>query len=230
MICHVAGDRALQGHPVERAIRAVLVVDIVESVRLIEQDEEGAIARWLSLVNHVEADLLAAGEGRLVKCLGDGMLMEFGDVRAALSVAFAIRHASKRLNFGVAPDRQMLLRMGIEISDVIIDQRDLYGRGVNLANRLASLAGPDEIVISAEVRDRLTPVLDADIEDLGECYLKHVEAPVRAYRIGPPGPAAGDHARLLVGRTAADARGHPVHRARRHRRTSTCSVRFWPRR
>ncbi len=187
-IRHIAGGRPLLGHPVERAIRTVLVVDIVELVRLIEQDEEGAVARWLSLVNHVEADLLAAGEGRLVKCLGDGMLMEFGDVRAAVSAALAIRHASKRLNFGVTPDRQMLLRMGIEISDVIIDQRDLYGRGVNLATRLATLAGPDEIVISAEVRDRLTPVLDADVEDLGECYLKHVEAPVRAYRIGPPGP------------------------------------------
>jgi adenylate cyclase len=184
----LADRKRLLGHPVERAIRAVLVVDIVESVRLIELDEEGAIARWLSLVNHVEADLLAAAEGRLVKCLGDGMLLEFGNVRGAVSVAFAIQHASKRLNFGVAPDRQMLLRMGIEISDVIIDQRDVYGRGVNLASRLASLAGPDEIVVSAQVRDRLTPVLDADVEDLGECYLKHVEAPVRAYRIGPPGP------------------------------------------
>ena len=178
----------LLDHPVERAIRTVLVVDIVELVRLIELDEDGTIARWLSLVNQVEADLLATAEGRLVKCLGDGMLLEFGDVRAAVSVAFAIQHASKRLNFGVAPDRQMLLRMGIEISDVIIDQRDVYGRGVNLATRLASLAGPDEIVVSAQVRDRLTPVLDADVEDLGECYLKHVEAPVRAYRIGPPGP------------------------------------------
>jgi class 3 adenylate cyclase/TolB-like protein len=183
-----ADRKRLLGHPVERAIRTVLVVDIVESVRLIELDEEGAIARWLSLVNHVEADLLATAEGRLVKCLGDGMLLEFSNVQKAVSVAFAIRHASKRLNFGVAPDRHMLLRMGIEISDVIIDQRDVYGHGVNLASRLASLAGPDEIVVSAQVRDRLTPVLDADVEDLGECYLKHVEAPVRAYRIGPPGP------------------------------------------
>jgi adenylate cyclase len=183
-----ADRKRLLGHPVERAIRTVLVVDIVESVRLIELDEEGAIARWLSLVNHVEADLLATAEGRLVKCLGDGMLLEFSNVQKAVSVAFAIQHASKRLNFGVAPDRHMLLRMGIEISDVIIDQRDVYGHGVNLASRLASLAGPDEIVVSAQVRDRLTPVLDADVEDLGECYLKHVEAPVRAYRIGPPGP------------------------------------------
>jgi adenylate cyclase len=175
-------------HCIERAVRAVLVIDVVESVRLIEQDEEGTIARWLGLVNHVETDLLAAGDGRLVKCLGDGMLLEFADSRAAVAIAFAIRHAAKRLNFGLPAERQMLLRMGIEISDVIIESRDVYGHGVNLATRLASLAGPDEIVISARVRDQITPVLDADIEDLGDCYLKHVQQPVRAYRVGPPGP------------------------------------------
>jgi adenylate cyclase len=178
----------LLGPCIERAVRAVLVIDVVESVRLIEQDEEGVIARWLGLVNHVEADLLAAGEGRLVKCLGDGMLLEFLDSRSAVASAFAIRHAAKRLNFGLPAERQMLLRMGIEISDVIIESRDVYGHGVNLATRLASLAGPDEIVVSARVRDQITPILDADVEDLGECYLKHMQQPVRAYRIGPPGP------------------------------------------
>lgn len=183
-----AWQLASLAHSIERAVRAVLVVDVVESVRLIEQDEEGTIARWLGLVNHVEADLLAAGEGRLVKCLGDGMLLEFADSRSAVATAFAIRHAAKRLNFGVPAERQMLLRMGIEISDVIIESRDVYGHGVNLATRLASLAGPDEIVVSARVRDQITPVLDADIEDLGDCYLKHIQQPVRAYRIGPPGP------------------------------------------
>jgi adenylate cyclase len=169
------------------SVRAVLVVDVVESVRLIEQDEEGVIARWLSLVNYVEADLLAAGEGRLVKYLGDGMLLAFADVRVAVSAALAIQHASKRQNFGVPPERQILLRIGIEITDVIIEGHDVYGHGVNLATRLASIAGPGEIVISAQVRDQITPILDADIEDLGDCFLKHVQHPVRAYRIGRRG-------------------------------------------
>jgi len=183
-----AGQELLFARPVERATRAVLVVDVVESVRLIEQDEEGVLARWLSLVDHVETDLLAAGAGRLVKHLGDGMLLEFNDARTAASVAFAIQHASKRQNFGLPPDRQMLLRMGIETGNVIVEARDVYGHGVNLATRLASLAGPGEIVVSAQVREQLTPILDADVEDLGECFLKHVQHPVRAYRIGPPGP------------------------------------------
>jgi len=186
---HLAGTATPRlPHSIERATRAVLVVDVVESVRLVEQDEEGVIAHWLALVRHVETDLLGAGGGRLVKCLGDGMLLEFTDARGAVSMAFAIRHASKRLNFGLPADRQMLLRMGIEVSDVIIESRDVYGHGVNLANRLASLAGPDEVVISARVRDQITPVLDADIEDLGDCYLKHVQQPIRAYRVGPAGP------------------------------------------
>ena len=67
-------------------------------------------------------------------------------------------------------------------------KHDLYGRGVNRAARLVTLAGPGEIVISAAVREQLTPILDADVEDLGECFLKHVKHPVRAFRIGPPGP------------------------------------------
>jgi TolB-like protein/tetratricopeptide (TPR) repeat protein len=82
----------------------------------------------------------------------------------------------------------MRLRIGLEVSDVIIEPDDVLGRGVNLAARLMTLAGPGEIVISARVRDQLTPDLDADIEDLGDCYLRHLPDPVRAYRIGPPGP------------------------------------------
>ncbi len=133
----------------QHATRAVLLIDLVESVRLIEQDEEGVVARWLGWVEYIEKIVLPACGGRLVKRLGDGMLLEFAQVQAALSAAFAIQHASNRENTGRPPEQQMLLRMGIEISDVIVDEHDLYGRGVNLAARLATLAGPGEIVVSA---------------------------------------------------------------------------------
>ena len=86
------------------------------------------------------------------------MLLAFEDVREAMSAAFAIQHASKRQSFGVPPERQILLRIGIEITDVIMEGHDIYGHGVNLATRLASVAGPSEIVISARVRDQITPV------------------------------------------------------------------------
>jgi adenylate cyclase len=171
-----------------RALRAVLVVDIVESVRLIERDEEGVVARWLGFVDHIERDVLPAGGGRLVKQLGDGLLAEFRDALAAVRAAFAIQEASRRANAGLGEEQQMLLRIGIELSDVIIARHDVYGHGVNVATRLAALAGPGETVVSGYVRDQLTATLDAEIEDLGECFLKHVQRVVRAYRVGPPGP------------------------------------------
>lgn len=173
---------------VEHATRAVLFVDVVESVRLIEQDEVDTLSRWLAFVDHVEAEMLPELGGHLVKRLGDGMLLEFPDSRTAMAVAFALRHAINRYNRGLPPDRQLMLRIGGQISDVIVDKDDVYGRGVNLATRLTSLAGPNEIVVSSQVRSELTPMLDADIEDLGECFLKHIKEPVRAYRVGPPGP------------------------------------------
>lgn len=172
----------------ERARRAVLVADVVESVRLVEEDEEGVIARWLALSRHIEAELLPAFRGRLVKQLGDALLIEFATVEDSVGAAFAIRDASERENEGRPPERRILLRMGIEVGSVIVENGDVLGRGVNLAQRLMALAGPGEIVVSADVHDQLTPSLDADVEDLGECYLKHVAQPVRAYRIGPPGP------------------------------------------
>jgi adenylate cyclase len=172
----------------ERVVRTVLVVDVVESVRLIEENEEDAVTRWRNLVEHVERKVLPAHGGRLVKSLGDGMLLDFPRVQPAVNAAFAIQHVCNGANIGVSPERQMLVRIGAQVSELIADGHDVYGRGVNLAARLTTLAGPGEIVVSSGVRDQLTPVLDADIEDLGECYVKHLPKPVRAYRVGPPGP------------------------------------------
>ena len=129
-------------HHVAWANRAVLLADIVEFVRLIEHDEVNVISRWLSLVDHVKSRVLPECNGRLVKSLGDGMLLDFGDVRSAVSAAFAIQHASNRSNAGLPPEKQILLRMGMEVSDVIVESDDLHGRGVNLAARLMALAGP----------------------------------------------------------------------------------------
>ncbi|MGH7002468.1 MAG: adenylate/guanylate cyclase domain-containing protein [Alphaproteobacteria bacterium] len=181
-------QEALLARSVVWATRAVLLIDVVESVRLIEQDEVSAVSRWLAFVEHVKTGILPECKGRVVKSLGDGLLLDFDDVRAAVAAAFAIQHASNRANSGLPAERQMHLRMGLEVSDVIVEPDDVHGRGVNLAARLMTLARPGEIVISAHARDQLTPDLDADIEDLGECYVRHLRDPVRAYRIGPLGP------------------------------------------
>ncbi len=123
----------------------------------------------------------------MVKSLGDGMMLEFESVQPALQVAIAANQRMEAANQGVPPSHQFHLRIGIHAADVIIDEIDRYGAGVNLAARLTTLAGPGEIIVSSAVRDHLTQGLTADIEDLGDCFLKHVERPVRAYRVGPPG-------------------------------------------
>lgn len=179
----------LETYGLAHANRVILLADMVESVRLSEQDETGTVTRWLGLVQHIEQALLPAVGGRLVnKSVGDGVLLELGDVRSALGAAFAIHHACHRDNHGRAPDRHILLRVGIEAGSILQAGQEVFGHSVNMAARLSTLAGPGETVVSASVREQLTPMLDADVEDLGDCILKHLEHPVRAYRVGPAGP------------------------------------------
>ena len=172
----------------QRVVRALLAVDVPESERLLEADEAEAVARWRKLMEHISSDVLPSRGGRVVRRLEDGLLMDFPLAQPAVTAAFAIQRACSEANAGLAPERQMLPRMGVQVSEVIADESDVYGRGVNLATRLMGIAGPGEIVVSAAVRDQLTPMLDADVEDLGECHLQQVQQPVRAYRLGPAGP------------------------------------------
>ncbi|WP_299718476.1 adenylate/guanylate cyclase domain-containing protein [Tardiphaga sp.] len=163
-------------------------MDVVESVRLMEQYETSTVHRWLQLVRVVENDILPSHQGRLVKSLGDGLMLEFPSVLPAVQAAFEVQHACENANLGLPAQQHIMLRTGAHVGHLITGEHDVYGSGVNLAARLATLAGPSEIVVSADVRDQLTPTLDAEIEDLGHCYLKHLHDPVRAYRVGPPGP------------------------------------------
>lgn len=172
----------------QRVVRTLLVADMVESVRLMETDEDDLVERWERLALTVVNDVLPIHRGRFVKSLGDGLLLDFASVPSALATAFAIQAHCAQGNTDVSPDRALNLRMSMHTAEVISGELDVYGRGVNLAIRLTSLAGPGDLVVSAEVRDRLTPSLDAEFDDLGECYLKHVRLPVRAYRVHPPGP------------------------------------------
>jgi len=173
-----------------RAARTVVVVDVVESVRLIEQNEEDTVRRWQAFVGEVVTQLLPQHGGRLVKSLGDGLMVEFAAVPSAIQCAIAMQSTIAKANQSRRRDECLYLRIGAHVADVIVDELDIYGSGVNLAARLTTLAGPGEIVVSAEVRDALTDGLDAEIEDLGDCYLKHVQQPVRVYRVGEPGDAS----------------------------------------
>ena len=153
-----------------RVVRTLLFVDVVESVRLIEDNEEAAVGRWRQMVQRIATQVLPPLGGRMVKSLGDGMLLEFTQVPQAVAAAFAIQRECADANADVAPEQQMLVRVGAHVSELIADAVDVYGRGVNLAARLTTVAGPGEIVVSAAVRDQITETLDAEIEDLGDCF------------------------------------------------------------
>lgn len=173
--------------PFTRSRRTVVVVDLVDSVRLIEQDEDGTVARWRSFVAWA-ADVATRGPGRLVKSLGDGMLLEFDSARVAVQASLSMqRYVAERAGDGSGPAFQ--LRIGVHSADVIVDDIDIFGTGVNLAARLLTLAGPGEVVVSSTVRDQLVNDLDAEIEDLGDCRLRNLRSPVRAFRVGARGAA-----------------------------------------
>ena len=171
-----------------RQTKVLLVMDVVESVRLMERDEDEFVQRWQRLVEGVEAQLAQHG-GRIVKSLGDGLMIEFGSAAAFSRAALGIQQLNAELNAGIDAPGRIHLRMGAHLAQFVSDRHDIYGTDVNLTARISTLAGPDEIVISSELRDQLTDGLDAELEDLGDCHLKHVAEPVRAYRIGRAGPA-----------------------------------------
>jgi adenylate cyclase len=180
-------DRSTRVSGPERVVRTLLALEISEAGDLREDDAREVVSQWRKLQDSIAKDVLPAAGGRLVRRLENGQLIAFPEAHAAVTAAFNIQKAceeSARQN--LAP--QLLPRIGIQMGEVLADGNDLYGRNVGLAPRLAGIAGPGEIVVSASVRDELTPALDADIEDLGECYLKEISEPLRVYRLGPPGP------------------------------------------
>lgn len=172
-----------------RNTKVLLVMDVVESVRIMEQDQDGFVRRWQQLVEEAELKVLPRHGGRIVKSLGDGLMLEFASAQGCVKAAFDLHSFTRLANRGVRPEHQMHLRMGGHLASFVTDQHDIYGTDVNLTSRISTLAGPGETVVTADMRDQLAPLLDADVEDLGECHLKHVKEPVRAYRVGPPGDA-----------------------------------------
>lgn len=169
--------------------KVLVVLDVVESVRLMEQDEDDFVRRWHQFVHYAEQQVLPLHHGRIVKSLGDGLMLEFADTHGCVKAAFALQDHTQQGNSGYPEARRMHLRIGAHVAEFFADAHDIYGTDVNLTARIATLAGPGEIVVTAEVRDNLTAGLDAEIEDLGECHLKHVREPVRTYRLGPAGHA-----------------------------------------
>src|SRR5208282_4603680 len=167
------------------ARRTVVFADVVESVRLMQRDEFAAAARIRDLLLEAANSIIPRHRGELLQRLGDGLMIAFSQPRDATTCARALHTRATELSQSVALADRVLLRIGIHAADVLTDDVAYYGNGVNVAARLAALAGPGETVISVAVHDRLAADAGGDLVDLGLCHLKHVDAPIRAYRLGP---------------------------------------------
>lgn len=178
----------VDGATLPRLTKVIAVADVVESVRLMEEDEGEFIRRWKGFVGFV-LERLPLDTGRMHRSLGDGLMLEFSDPQGCIRAAFAMQAWFREGNSRLPPEQQVHLRIGAHIGDFIADEYDIYGTDVNLAARIATLAGPGEIVISAALRERIRGQLNAQLEDLGACHLRHVKQPVRAYRVGFAGSA-----------------------------------------
>ena len=179
--------------------RTVVFADIVESVRLMQRDELTAAKRMRALLLEAAEEIVPSNQGHLLQRLGDGLMLDFSHPRDAAACARALHQRCAELSATLASDDRVLLRIGIHAADILTDDVAFYGHGVNVAARLAALAGPGETVVSAAARDALTAGLDGEIEDLGSCHLKNIASPVRAYRLGPRNvvaPVPDDQMRL----------------------------------
>ena len=172
--------------PFTRATKVIVVADVVESVRLMELGEQDFVGRWHRFVNFVQ-EQAAMHKGRLHKSLGDGLMLEFADAPGCIRAALAMQAWFRDVNQGLRSEEHVHLRIGAHVAEVLTDKYDIYGTDVNVAARIASLAGPGEVVISGTLRDRLRGALSLHLEDLGPCHLKHVKQPVHAYRVAQAG-------------------------------------------
>ncbi|MBV9685938.1 MAG: tetratricopeptide repeat protein [Alphaproteobacteria bacterium] len=168
---------------VERRLTAILAADVAGYSRLMGADEEETLARLKAHRRELLDPGIGEHRGRIVKTTGDGLLAEFASVVDAVRCAVGIQNEMSKRNADVPPERRIEFRVGINVGDIIIDESDIFGDGVNVAARLEALAQPGGICVSRMVRDQVRDKLDLVFEDMGEQQVKNIARPVRAYRV-----------------------------------------------
>lgn len=187
---------------VQRRLAAVLAADVAGYSRLMGCDEEGTLARLRSIRRELVDPGIDAHRGRIVKATGDGLLVEFASVVDALRCAVAMQQELTARNAPLDPDLRIVYRIGINVGDIMVEDGDIFGDGVNVAARLEAMAEPGGICVSARVRDDARGKVDLDFVDLGEQRLKNITWPVRIFR-ALPGTGATSTGAPAAGRPAA---------------------------
>src|SRR5438105_3170465 len=165
-----------------RRLAAILAADVAGYSRLMGADEEGTHERLRAHLLEVVDPKTKEHHGRIVKTAGDGILVEFPSVVDAVRCAVEVQREMARLNADVPTEARIEFRIGINLGDVIVEEGDIFGDGVNVAARLEALADAGGICVSRVVRDQVRDKLDFAFEDLGEQQVKNIARPVRVYR------------------------------------------------
>jgi TolB-like protein/class 3 adenylate cyclase len=181
---------------VERRLAAILAADVAGYSRLIEADEEGTLRRLKALRVEMIDPKIANRRGRIVKTTGDGLLVEFASVVDAVRCAAELQAAMAETSAALPPERCIEFRIGIHQGDIVVEDGDIFGDGVNVAARLEGLAEAGGICVSARVQEDASGRVDLAFEDMGEQALKNIARPIRVYRVhdataakGPSQPA-----------------------------------------
>lgn len=170
---------------VERRLAAILAADVVGFARLMELDEAGTLEALRSRRAQVLEPLVAAHRGRIFKLIGDGALIEFGSAVDAVQCAVRLQAAMAVANADLAPQRRIDLRIGVNVGDVIVQGRDLYGECVNIAARLEGIAEPGGICVTQAVFQQVRRRLDCGFEDLGPRSVKSIAEPIHVFEVRP---------------------------------------------
>jgi adenylate cyclase len=170
---------------VERRLAAIVAVDVAGYSRLMGRDEEGTLAALRAIRRELSDPKIKEHQGRIVKTMGDGLLIEFASVVGAVRCSVDVQRAMAERNKGVPADRRIDFRIGIHQGDIIVEDGDIFGDGVNLAARLEALAEPGGICVSRVVRDEVRDKLDVGFDDMGEQQVKNIARPVHAFRVSP---------------------------------------------
>ncbi len=173
---------------VERRLAAILAADVAGYSRLIEADEEGTLRRLKTLRAELIDPQITRHHGRIVKTTGDGLLLEFASVVDAMRCAAEMQAAMAKANDAMPRERRIEFRIGVHQGDIVAEDGDIFGDGVNVAARLEGLAEPGGICVSARVQEDVAGRLNLAFEDRGEQALKNIARPVRVYRVRPEGP------------------------------------------
>jgi adenylate cyclase len=167
----------------ERRLMAVLAADVAGYSRLVGNDEEGTLTRWKAHWRETLEPKLAEHRGRVIRVMGDGILVEFASVVDAVQCAIEVQRRMAEQNAELPVDSRIEFRVGINVGEIVINEQDVWGEGVNIAARLEALSTPGGICVSGRVHEDVQGKLKIDFEDTGEHQLKNISRPIRVYRV-----------------------------------------------